>query len=224
MNTVAPRTIGKTSNMTRILIADDHAVVRAGLKQFLEDSPGVDALGEAGSAAEVMRQLDAGSWELLLLDINLPDRSGLDVLRMVRDAHPATRVLVLSGYPEKQYALNVLRAGASGYLPKDCRPEELLQAIAKVMTGRRYVSNELAEQLVSGLDGDSQQPLHTRLSEREFQILCKLASGRSASEIGRELSISVKTVSTYRSRILEKMALKTNADLTAYALRSGLVQ
>jgi two-component system invasion response regulator UvrY len=210
--------------MTRILIADDHAVVRAGLRQFLEDSPGIDALGEAGSAAEVMRQLDAGNWELLLLDINLPDRSGLDVLRMVRDAHPATRVLVLSGYPEKQYALNVLRAGASGYLPKDCRPEELLQAIAKVMSGRRYVSNELAEQLVSGLDGDSQQPLHTRLSEREFQILCKLASGRSASEIGRELAISVKTVSTYRSRILEKMALKTNADLTAYALRSGLVQ
>jgi DNA-binding NarL/FixJ family response regulator len=210
--------------MTRILIADDHAVVRAGLRQFLEDSPGIDALGEAGSAAEVMRQLDAGNWELLLLDINLPDRSGLDVLRMVRDTHPATRVLVLSGYPEKQYALNVLRAGASGYLPKDCRPEELLQAIAKVMSGRRYVSNELAEQLVSGLDGDSQQPLHTRLSEREFQILCKLASGRSASEIGRELSISVKTVSTYRSRILEKMALKTNADLTAYALRSGLVQ
>jgi two-component system, NarL family, invasion response regulator UvrY len=212
------------ASMTRILIADDHAVVRAGLRQFLEDSPGVGTLGEAGSAADVMRHLDAGSWDLLLLDINLPDRSGLDVLRLVRDAHPETRVLILSGYPEKQYALNVLRAGASGYLPKDCRPEELLQAIATVMGGRRYVSSELAEQLVSGMDTDSQQPLHTRLSEREFQILCKLATGLSASEIGRELSISVKTVSTYRSRILEKMALKTNADLTAYALRSGLVQ
>jgi DNA-binding NarL/FixJ family response regulator len=210
--------------MTRILIADDHAVVRAGLRQFLEDSPGIGTLSEAGSAAEVLRQLDGASWDLLLLDINLPDRSGLDVLRLVRDSHPEIRVLVLSGYPEKQYALNVLRAGASGYLPKDCRPEELLQAIAMVMSGRRYVSSELAEQLVSGLDNDSQQPLHTRLSEREFQILCKLASGRSASEIGRELSISVKTVSTYRSRILEKMALKTNADLTTYALRSGLVQ
>lgn len=210
--------------MTRVLIADDHAVVRAGLRQFLEMDKSIRAIGEAATGREVLEQLRVGAWELLLLDINMPDRSGLDVLRQVRSTHPETRVLVLSGFPERQYAVNVLRAGASGFLSKESAPEELLKAVRAVLAGRRYVSSTLAELLVSDLDGDAQQPLHARLSEREFQILCKLAAGRAVSEIAAELCISVKTVSTYRARVLQKMNLKTNADLTAYALHNALIQ
>ena len=210
--------------MTRVMIADDHAVVRAGLRQFLETDQGIREIGEAATGREVLEQLRLGAWDLLLLDINMPDRSGLDVLRQVRATHPDTRVLVLSGFPERQYALNVLRAGASGFLSKESAPEELLKAVRAVLGGRRYVSSTLAELLVSDLDGDAQQPLHARLSEREFQILCKLAAGRAVSEIATELCISVKTVSTYRTRVLQKMSLKTNADLTAYALHNALIQ
>jgi two-component system, NarL family, invasion response regulator UvrY len=210
--------------MTRILIADDHAVVRAGLRQFLENEAGIDTLGEASSGSETLDKMRAGKWDLLLLDINMPDRSGLDILRHVRSTHPETKVLVLSGFPERQYAVNVLRAGASGFLSKESAPEELVKAVRTVMSGRRYVSPALAQLLVSDLDVDSQQPLHAKLSEREFQILCKLSTGQTVSEIGKELCISVKTVSTYRGRILEKMGLRTNADLTRYALRMGIVQ
>ncbi|HKC16268.1 MAG TPA: response regulator transcription factor [Steroidobacteraceae bacterium] len=210
--------------MTRVLIADDHAVVRAGLRQFLETDQSIREIGEAATGRETLEQLRNGTWDLLLLDINMPDRSGLDVLRQVRSTHPDTRVLVLSGFPERQYAVNVLRAGASGFLSKESAPEELLKAVRAVLGGRRYVSSALAELLVSDLDGDAQRPLHARLSEREFQILCKLAAGRAVSEIADELCISVKTVSTYRSRVLQKMSLKTNADLTAYALHNSLIQ
>ncbi len=210
--------------MTRVLIADDHAVVRAGLRQFLETDQSIREIGEAATGRETLEQLRNGTWDLLLLDINMPDRSGLDVLRQVRSTHPDTRVLVLSGFPERQYAVNVLRAGASGFLSKESAAEELLKAVRAVLGGRRYVSSALAELLVSDLDGDAQRPLHARLSEREFQILCKLAAGRAVSEIADELCISVKTVSTYRSRVLQKMSLKTNADLTAYALHNSLIQ
>jgi two-component system, NarL family, invasion response regulator UvrY len=210
--------------MSRVLIADDHAVVRAGLRQFLEADASIRHIGEAGSGRETLEQLQAGPWNLLLLDINMPDRNGLDILRHVRATHPETRVLMLSGLPERQYAVNVLRAGASGFLPKDSAAEELLKAVRTVLNGHRYLSGALADLLITDMDADADQPLHARLSEREFQILCKLASGRAVSEIGVDLSISVKTVSTYRSRILEKMSLKTNADLTAYALRTGLIQ
>ncbi|HEX9474771.1 MAG TPA: response regulator transcription factor [Steroidobacteraceae bacterium] len=210
--------------MTRVLIADDHAVVRAGLRQFLEADQSIREIGEAATGRETLEQLRLGKWDLLLLDINMPDRSGLDVLRQVRSTHPETRVLVLSGFPERQYAVNVLRAGAGGFLSKESAPEELLKAVRTVLAGRRYVSSALAELLVSDLDGDAQQPLHTKLSEREFQILCKLAAGRAVSEIASELCISVKTVSTYRTRVLQKMNFKTNADLTAYALHNALIQ
>ncbi|HMI37928.1 MAG TPA: response regulator transcription factor [Steroidobacteraceae bacterium] len=210
--------------MTRVLIADDHAVVRAGLRQFLETDQSIREIGEAATGRETLEQLRNGTWDLLLLDINMPARSGLDVLRQVRSTHPDTRVLVLSGFPERQYAVNVLRAGASGFLSKESAPEELLKAVRAVLGGRRYVSSALAELLVSDLDGDAQRPLHARLSEREFQILCKLAAGRAVSEIADELCISVKTVSTYRSRVLQKMSFKTNADLTAYALHNSLIQ
>lgn len=210
--------------MASVLIADDHAVVRAGIKQFLDEDALVSEVGEAASGRETLDQLHARDWDLVLLDINMPDRSGIDVLRHIRSGYPRVRVLVLSGLPERQYALNVLRAGAAGYLAKDAAPEDLLKAVHTVLNGRRYVSASLAELLVEDLDADRDKPLHDSLSTREFQIFCKLAAGRGVSEIGRELSLSVKTVSTYRTRILEKMKFTTNADLTSYALRSGIIQ
>lgn len=210
--------------MTKILIADDHAMVRAGIRQYLEGEPSFKEIGEAASGRETLDKLRAGDWDLVILDINMPDRSGLDVLRHIHSGNPGVRVLIVSGFPERQYALNVLRAGASGYLPKDSAPEELLKAVKAVLAGRRYVSATLAELLVSDLDHDADKPLHDRLSEREFQIFCKIAAGRAVSEIAAELCLSVKTVSTYRSRILEKMSFQTNADMTSYALRNGIIQ
>ena len=209
--------------MTRVLIADDHALFRAGLRQFLIESLPSAEIGEASSGNETLTCLQQKSWDLLVLDINMPERSGLDILRHVKSGHPATRVLVLSGYPERQYALNVLRAGASGYIAKDAEPEDLLKAVRVVMQGRRYVSESLAELLLLDMDL-ADKPLHTLLSDREFQIFGKLAAGHGVSEIGRELCLSVKTVSTYRTRILEKMRMKSNADLTSYALRNEIIQ
>ncbi len=209
--------------MTRVLIADDHALFRAGLRQFLVDALPSAEIGEAASGNEVLTCLQRKAWDLLVLDINMPDRTGLDILRHVKSGHPATRVLVLSGYPERQYALNVLRAGASGYIAKDAAPEDLLKALRMVLQGRRYVSESLAELLLLDMDR-ADKPLHTLLSDREFQIFGKLAAGQGVSEIGRELCLSVKTVSTYRTRILEKMRMKSNADLTSYALRNEIIQ
>src|SRR5580692_2587078 len=195
--------------MARILIADDHAMVRAGLRQFLCEDRSITEIGEAASGNETLDQLRSGNWDLVILDIHMPDRSGLDILRHIRASYPDTKVL---------------EAGAGGYLPKECAPEEVLKATRAVLQGRRYVSANLAELLLSDLDGDSDQPLHRRLSEREFQIFCKLAAGRAVSSIADELCLSVKTVSTYRTRILEKMSLSTNADITTYALRNGIIQ
>ncbi len=209
--------------MARVLIADDHALFRAGLRQFLIQSLPSAEIGESATGNETLTALQRGTWDLLVLDINMPDRSGLDILRHVRSGHAGTRVLVLSGYPERQYALNVLRAGASGYIAKDCAPEELLKAVRMVLQGRRYVSDSLAELLLLDLD-QADKPLHSLLSDREFQIFGKLAAGHGVSEIGRELCLSVKTVSTYRTRILEKMRMKSNADLTSYALRNEIIQ
>jgi two-component system invasion response regulator UvrY len=209
--------------MARVLIADDHALFRAGLRQFLIQSLPSAEIGESATGNETLTSLQRGEWDLLVLDINMPDRSGLDILRHVRSGHAGTRVLVLSGYPERQYALNVLRAGASGYIAKDCAPEELLKAVRMVLQGRRYVSDSLAELLLLDLD-QADKPLHSLLSDREFQIFGKLAAGHGVSEIGRELCLSVKTVSTYRTRILEKMRMKSNADLTSYALRNEIIQ
>ena len=209
--------------MTRVLIADDHALFRAGLRQFLVDALPSAEIGEAASGSEVLTCLQRKGWDLLVLDINMPDRTGLDILRHVKSGHPATRVLVLSGYPERQYALNVLRAGASGYIAKDAAPEDLLKAVRMVLQGRRYVSESLAELLLLDMDR-ADKPLHSLLSDREFQIFGKLAAGQGVSEIGRELCLSVKTVSTYRTRILEKMRMKSNADLTSYALRNEIIQ
>jgi two-component system, NarL family, invasion response regulator UvrY len=210
--------------MASVLIADDHAMLRTGLRHYLEQDSAITAIGEAATGDDTLQQLRDGQWDLVILDINMPDRSGIDILRHIRSGHPNTRVLVMSGFSEKQYAINVLRAGASGYLAKDQAPEEFMRAVHAVLAGRRFVSARLSEMLLTALDEPADKPLHAALSEREFQILCKLAVGRSVSEIAQELFISVKTVSTYRARVLEKMHLETNADLTAYALRNGLVQ
>jgi DNA-binding NarL/FixJ family response regulator len=197
-------------------------MLRAGLRQYLERERSIDTIGEAANGAETLSALKTRQWDLVILDINMPEGSGIETLRQIRLEHPHTRVLVVSGYAENQYALNVLRAGASGYLTKDQAPEEFMRAVRTVLAGRRFVTPSLSEHLISELDEPADQPMHARLSEREFQVLRKLAVGRSISEIAVELEISIKTVSTYRARVLEKMHLVTNADLTTYALRNGL--
>lgn len=210
--------------MIRVLIADDHEIVRAGLRQFIAEEPDIKVTGEAGSGDEVMAQLRDNEFDVLVLDISMPDRNGIDVLKLIRQRLPELPVLILSTYPEDQYAINLIRAGASGYLTKESAPDDLVKAIRTVAQGRRYVSPTVAELLIGGLDKHTEQPVHRTLSEREFQIFCKLSRGQSVSVIADELFLSVKTVSTYRSRILEKMGMKTNADLTYYAIRNGLME
>lgn len=211
--------------MARVLIADDHAVVRAGIRQLLGADPVIAEIGEAESGQQTLDRLRESAWDLLVLDIAMPDRSGLDILKHVRSGFPETRVLILSGFPERQYGINVLRAGAHGFLGKESAAEELIKAVHTILAGRRYLSPTMSELLITEIDGnDAGQPIHTQLSEREFQIFCKLATGAAVSEIARELCLSVKTVSTYRSRVLEKLNFKSNADITSYALRNGLIQ
>lgn len=212
--------------MSRVLIADDHAVARAGYRQFLEADDSITQVGEAASGNETLDQLRRQDWDLLIMDIHMPDRSGLDILGQVIAGYPNLRVLIMSGLPEEQYARNVLRAGASGYLSKGGSPEEILKAVRVVLNGRRYVSESLAESMAGDLEAkhDPNQPLHSELSAREFQIFCKLAAGTSVGDIAQELNLSVKTVSTYRTRILEKMNFKSNADITGYALRNHIIQ
>ncbi len=209
--------------MIRVLIADDHEIVRAGLRQFLAEEPDIDMAGEAASGDEVMAQLRDAEFDVLVLDIAMPDGNGIDVLKQIREQMPDLPVLILSAYPEDQYAINLIRAGASGYLTKESAPEALVKAIRTVSQGRRYVSAAVTELLIGGLDKPTAQPVHQTLSEREFQIFCKLSRGQPVSVIAGELCLSVKTVSTYRSRVLEKMGMKTNADLTYYAIKNGLV-
>jgi DNA-binding NarL/FixJ family response regulator len=212
--------------MSTVLIADDHAVVRAGYKQFLDTEAGITAIGEASSGDETLNQLRRKRWNLLLMDIHMPNRSGLDILKHVKTGYPEVRVLIMSGLPEEQYARNVLRAGASGYLSKGGTPEELLKAVRTVLQGRRYVSSALAEAMAMDLEFPQNQnkPPHSHLTAREFQVFRKLAAGLGITSIASELSLSVKTVSTYRTRLLQKMKMSTNAEMTGYALRNGLIQ
>jgi two-component system invasion response regulator UvrY len=210
--------------MIRILIADDHAIVRAGLRQFIADQADMEIAGEAASGSETVAAVRAGDFDVVLLDISMPDKNGIDTLRMLRHVKPDLPVLMLSAYGEDQYAVNLLRAGASGYVNKEAAPTQLVGAIRTVAQGRKYVSPSLAQTLADGVAGDSDRPLHAALSQREFQIFCKLASGAPVSKIAEELHLSVKTVSTYRTRILEKMGMKSNADLTYYAIKNGLIE
>ncbi|MFO1321030.1 MAG: response regulator transcription factor [Burkholderiales bacterium] len=208
----------------RILLGDDHQIVRAGLRQLLETEADLDVAGEAGSSAEILAALREGQWDLVMLDIGLPDRNGVETLHLIRTAHPHLPVLIISGYPEDQYDINLLRAGASGYVRKDADTDEILRAVRIALQGRRYMSEAVSELLARRLDADTDQPRHLELSEREFQVLCLLASGITVSQIAEQLFLSVKTVSTYRSRILEKLGMQNNAELTYYAIKNGLVQ
>ncbi|MBW4051620.1 MAG: response regulator transcription factor [Proteobacteria bacterium] len=211
--------------MIRVAVVDDHQLVRMGLRQIIEAEADFAWAGEAKTGREALSLLRAHACDVLLLDLSLPDMSGLDVLRHIKSHHDdSVATLVLSAYPESQYGLNVLRAGASGFVSKSADDGELCRAIRAAVRGGRYVSPELAEMLVSGMQGAPGEPRHSVLSEREFQIFCKLAEGRSVSEIAASLFLSVKTISTYRTRVLEKMGMKTNADITYYAIKNSLLQ
>jgi two-component system, NarL family, invasion response regulator UvrY len=213
---------GATKLPARVLIADDHAVARAGYRLFLESDPRVAEVGEADSGSATLNALQTGRWDLVLLDIHMPGRSGLDILCDLRGRSPQTRVLIISGLPERLYARIVLRCGASGYLSKDSAPEELLKAVRLVLAGRKYISAQLAQIMAEELDHDEKKSLAERLSAREFQVFCRIARGDRMNAIAHDLSISVKTVGTYRDRILEKMSMQTNADITAWAVRHGV--
>jgi two-component system, NarL family, invasion response regulator UvrY len=208
----------------RALIADDHAVVRRGLKELLTESQEVSVIGEAASGREVLEQVRRAEWDVVVLDINLPDQSGLDVLRAVKGERPRLPVLVLTICSEEQYAVRALRAGAAGYLTKESAPEELVGAVRKVASGGRYIGPSLAERLAQQVAREGQDAPHEALSDREFQVFHMLASGKTVSQAAEALHLSVKTISTYRTRLLEKMALRTNADLTVYAVRNSLIE
>jgi DNA-binding NarL/FixJ family response regulator len=207
----------------RIVLVDDHEIVRTGLKQLLALEPDLEVCGEAATSADVLALLRQISCDLLLLDVALPDRNGVDTLKLVRGAYPDLPVLVVSTYPEEQYAINLLRAGANGYIRKDAPGPDIIHAIRVVLQKGRYMSQTVSEMLVNRLDSGAERPLHQDLSEREFQVLCAIASGKTVSAIAEQLFISVKTVSTYRSRILEKLKMHNNAELTHYAIKNGLI-
>ena len=209
--------------MIRVLIADDFPVLRRGLKEILMRELDGVTCGEAGNGEQVLDQIQSHDWDLLILDITMPGRGGLDVLRNLKALRPKLPVLVLSMHPENQYGKRVLKAGASGYMNKECAPEELMKAVGKLLGGGRYVSPALAETLALDLSRDDGRPAHETLSDREFEVLRKIASGKTVGQIAEELHLSVPTVSTYRARILEKMSLSTTAELIHYALSNHLV-
>jgi two-component system, NarL family, invasion response regulator UvrY len=207
----------------RVLIADDHAVFRRGLKETLAEAFSRVAFGEAKTAQETLEQVRRQDWDLVILDISMPGKSGLDILDDLKRLRPKLPVLLLSMHPEQQFARRALKAGAAGYVTKDSVTEELKQAVKKIVAGGRYVSATLAEKLAVDLRLEADTPLHELLSDREFQVLRMIASGKTVKEISEELSLSVKTVSTYRARILEKTGMRTNAELIRYALQTQLV-
>lgn len=209
--------------MLKILLADDHAVVRQGVKQILAQAFSQATFGEAQNAHELLEVVNQARWDILVLDLNMPGGHGLEALKQIKHDHPQLPVLVLTMYPEDQYAVRTIRAGAAGYLNKESAPEELVQAIRKVLHGGEYISTAVADELVLYARNKDDQPPHKQLSDREYQVLCMIASGKELKEISSELALSAKTVSTYRARLLEKMNMKSNAELTYYAIQNGLV-
>jgi two-component system invasion response regulator UvrY len=209
--------------MIRIAIADDHALVRAGLRQFLADQIDMAVVAEAGTGREALDIVRAGQIDVLLLDIAMPDQSGVDALAAIRARAPDLPVLMLSGFAEAHYATALLRQGASGYLNKDCDPEDIVRAIRTVARGRKYITTGVAELLADALGRGEDKPLHELLSERELQVFLRLAAGETIGHLADSLCLSVKTVSTYRTRVMEKMHLASNSDLTYYAIKNGLI-
>lgn len=209
--------------MIRVLIADDHAIVRHGLKQILAETDDLIVAGEAETGFQAIKMARQDTFDVILLDISLPDRNGIEVLSQIKKTHPRLAVLMLSMHTEHEFAVRALKAGASGYLNKQSAPVQLVTAIRQVAVGRKYISAALAEELANSLGGDTEQPLHEMLSDREFQTLRLIASGKSLSVISEELSLSPKTISVYRARLLEKLDLRNNSDLTRYAIKNKLV-
>jgi two-component system invasion response regulator UvrY len=209
--------------MIKVLIADDHTLVRKGLKQLLLDTNDIERVDEARDGKETINKINKKDYDLVLLDISLPGRSGIDVLKQLKIIKPKLPVLILSMHPEEQYAVRSLRAGASGYLTKESAPDELIDAIRKVANGGKYITFSLAERLAGEIGPSTEKPLHQTLSDREYQVMCMIASGKTVKDIAEELNLSVKTISTHRARILRKMHMDNNAQLTHYAIKHNLV-
>ncbi len=209
--------------MIRIAIIDDHAIVRAGLRQYFSEQVDLTVVAEAANGREAVDIVRKGEVDVLVMDLSMPDQSGVDALAAIKARAPDLPVLILSGFPEEHYATTLLRQGASGYLNKDCDPEEIVKAIRTVYRGRKYITAGVAELLADGLGGGD-RPTHEQLSEREFQVFLRLAKGETIGHMADSMSLSVKTVSTYRTRVMEKMKLESNSDLTYYALKNGLIQ
>ena len=210
--------------MIKIGIVDDHKIVREGLRQFLSDHVDLRVEAEASNGREAIDLVRQHDIDVLVMDLSMPGQSGLDTMSMLRAKAPDMGILILSGYPEEHYAVNLIRQGASGYLNKDCKPSEIVEAIRVIAFGKRYISSTVAELLAQQLNRPQKGLPHTLLSEREFQVFLKLAQGAHVSEISEDLSLSVKTVSTYRTRLMEKLSLASNSDLTYYALKNNLIQ
>ena len=209
--------------MLRFLIADDHAVVRKGLKQILQDAFPSALIEDVTDAEELLKRVYKEQWDAVISDISMPGRSGLDVLQQIREVHPKLPILILSMHHEDQYAIRVLRAGASGFLNKDSAPDELVKAVNQVLLGKKYITSSIAEKLVTAVDQNGKKFTHEYLSDREFEVLKLLASGKSVSDISEQISLSVSTISTYRARIMTKLNLRTNADLTLYSFEHKLI-
>ena len=212
------------TDMIKIAIVDDHALVRAGLRQYLSEQVDLQVVAEAANGREALDIVRKGLVDVLVMDLSMPEQSGVDALAAIRARAPELPVLILSGFPEAHYATTLLRQGASGYLNKECEPEEIVTAIRTVARGRKYITPAVAELLADNLGGNADKPLHEQLSEREFQVFLRLAKGETIGHMADSLSLSVKTVSTYRTRVMEKMKLESNSDLTYYALKNGLIQ
>jgi two-component system invasion response regulator UvrY len=210
--------------MIKVGIVDDHAIVRTGLRQFLSDQVDLRVTGEAGNGREALEMARGGEVDVMLLDISMPDQSGVDALAAIKARFPDLAVLILSGFPESHYATTLLRQGASGYLNKDADPEEIGKAIRTVALGRRYISPAVAELLADSMTGGGDRPPHESLSERELQVFLRLAQGETIGHMAEAMFLSVKTVSTYRTRVLDKLKLQSNSELTYYALKNGLIQ
>ncbi|GAB4060355.1 response regulator transcription factor [Uliginosibacterium sediminicola] len=208
----------------RVLIADDHAIIRHGLKQILSDTDDMEVVVEADGGVKALQLLRTTPCDVVLMDVSMPDRNGIDTLKLVKKEFPKLPVLILSMHPEEQYAVRALRAGAAGYLSKQGAPEQLVTAIRQVASGKKYVSAAVAEELANAIGEDVERPPHEKLSDREYQTLCMISSGKTLTQIAEQLNLSVKTVSVYRARLLEKMKLRNNAELTHYGLKHGLVE
>ncbi len=209
--------------MIRILIADDHPIVRRGLREILTETKDLFDVHEAENGLEVLERLEGGHYDVLVLDISMPGLSGLDVLKQIKKRKSSIPILILSRHPERQYAVRSLRAGASGYLTKESAPQELSKAIQRIARGGKYVSASMADQLLDYIDDDFTKKLHEKLSDREFQVLQMIASGKTVGEIAEEMLLSVNTISTYRMRVLDKMNLENNAQIMFYAMNEGLI-